>query len=196
MSNVDVEFIKSVSYTLCVSGFPFHPILLPRPLLIEPRLEKTCFRICENKGANQIRGYLAADQHLSTSLIRNLKQDQKTNGSVNAHLISWHRISIYYSKKVLHHLNFTTFLRNVLYKYTKNIFLNIRLPWRVRLMSDTPINSCGKFLLKSVKMHIYGNTKFLGLKKVLQFFHWVQNSFLLKIGTLEIVKNRFSQKRK
>ena len=29
---------------------------------------------------------------------------------------------IYYSKKVLHHLIFTTFLINVLYKYTKNIF--------------------------------------------------------------------------
>ena len=29
---------------------------------------------------------------------------------------------IYYSKKVLHHLIFSTFLINVLYKYTKNIF--------------------------------------------------------------------------
>ena len=31
-------------------------------------------------------------------------------------------IYIYYSKKVLHHLIFTTFLSNVLYKYTRNIF--------------------------------------------------------------------------
>ena len=29
---------------------------------------------------------------------------------------------IYYSKEVLNHLIFTTFLNNVLYKYTKDIF--------------------------------------------------------------------------
>ena len=36
-------------------------------------------------------------------------------------------------KKVLHHLNFTTFLSNILYKYIK-YFLNIILPWRVGLI--------------------------------------------------------------
>ena len=43
-------------------------------------------------------------------------------------------VYIYYSKKVLHHLIFTTFLSNVLYHNTKNIFLNIILPWRVGLI--------------------------------------------------------------
>ena len=31
-------------------------------------------------------------------------------------------LEIYYSKKVLHHLIFTTFLSNVLYKLKKNVF--------------------------------------------------------------------------
>ena len=30
-------------------------------ILIEPRHEKTCFCICENKGADQLRGNRAAD---------------------------------------------------------------------------------------------------------------------------------------
>ena len=36
--------------------------------------------------------------------------------------ISIKRFLLYYSKKVFHHLIFTTFLGNDLYKYTKNIF--------------------------------------------------------------------------
>ena len=57
-------------------------------------------------------------------------------------------------KKSLASPNFTTFLGNVLYKYTKNIFLNITLPWRFDSLSDTTINLCGRnILLTSVKMH-------------------------------------------
>ena len=32
--------------------------------LCEPRREKTAFCICENKDADQLRGYREADQHL------------------------------------------------------------------------------------------------------------------------------------
>ena len=47
-------------------------------------------------------------------------------------------------------------------------------------MSDTTINLCGNSLLKPVKMHFSGNTEIFGFKKVHQFFHGVQNSFLCK----------------
>ena len=63
-------------------------------------------------------------------------------------------------------------------------------------MSDTTISLCGNILLKPVKMHFSANTEILGVKKVHLFFHGGQSSFLLKIGTLEIVKNRLSPKRK
>ena len=32
-------------------------------------------------------------------------------------------------------------------------------------MSDTTINFCGNIMLKSVKMHLSGNTKVLGFKR-------------------------------
>ena len=65
---------------------------------------------------------------------------------------------IYYSKKVLHHLISTTFLSNILYKFTKNIFLIKYCCGGLDSLSDT-INLCGKKLLKSVKMHFSGNTE-------------------------------------
>ena len=63
-------------------------------------------------------------------------------------------------------------------------------------LSDTRMNLCGNILLKSVKMHFSGNTEILVFYKVHQFFHGLQNSFLFLNGTFDIVKNRFSQKKK
>ena len=64
-------------------------------------------------------------------------------------------------------------------------------------MSDTTKNLCRNILLKSVKMHFSGNTEiFRGLKNLTNLFMGFRIYFILKIGTLEIVKNRFRQKRK
>ena len=65
-------------------------------------------------------------------------------------------------KKVLHHLFFTNFLRNVLNKYMKHIFLILYCRGGLDTLSDTTINLCRNILLKSVKMHFSGNTKILG----------------------------------
>ena len=107
------------------------------------------------------------------------------------------KAKIYYSKEVLHHLIFTTFLNNVLYKYTKNIFLNIILPLRVGLIVCHNNKFVRNILLKPVKMHFSGNTEFWGiLKKSTYFFTGFTIHIFLKIGTLETVKNPFSQKKK
>ena len=66
----------------------------------------------------------------------------------------------YYSillKKVLHHPILTKFLSNVLNKYTKHT-----LNGELETLSDTTINLCRNILLKSVKMHLSGNTEILG----------------------------------
>ena len=62
-------------------------------------------------------------------------------------------------------------------------------------MSDTTINLCRNFLLKSVKMHFSGNTEIWGFKKSNNLFMGFRINFILKIGTLEIVKNCFRQKK-
>ena len=48
----------------------------------------------------------------------------------------------------------------------------------------------------SVKMHFSGATEIWCFKKFTNFFTGFRIRFFLKIGTFEIVKNRFSQKRK
>ena len=64
-------------------------------------------------------------------------------------------------------------------------------------MSVTAINLCGNILLKSVKMHFFlVIPKFWGFKKSTNLFTGFKIRFFLKIGTSEIVKNRFSQKQK
>ena len=64
-------------------------------------------------------------------------------------------------------------------------------------MSVTTINLCGNILLKSVKMHFFlVIPKFWGFKKSTNLFTGFRIHFFLKIGTSEIVKNRFSQKKK
>ena len=63
-------------------------------------------------------------------------------------------------------------------------------------MSVTTINLCGNILLKSVKMHFFlVMPKFWGFKKSINLFTGFKIHFFLKIGTPEIVKNRFSQKK-
>ena len=52
-----------------------------------------------------------------------------------------------------------------------------------------------KHFLKSVKMHFSGNTKFWGFKKSTNLFIGFRIHFFLKIGTLDIVKNRFRIKK-
>ena len=64
------------------------------------------------------------------------------------------------------------------------------------LLSVTAINLCRNILLKSVKMHFLVIQKFWVFKKPNQFVHGAQKiHFFLKIGTSEIVKNRFRQKK-
>ena len=58
-------------------------------------------------------------------------------------------------------------------------------------MSDTTINWCRNILWKSVKMHFSGNTEIWGFKKSTNMLMGFRIHFILKIGTLEIVKNRF-----
>ena len=61
-------------------------------------------------------------------------------------------------------------------------------------MSDTTINFYGNIMLKSVKMHFLVIPKFWGFKKSIYFFTGFIIHFGFQTGTLEIVKNYFSQK--
>ena len=63
-------------------------------------------------------------------------------------------------------------------------------------MSVTTINLCGTILLKSVKMHFLVIPKFWGFKKSTKLFTGFKIHFFLKIGTPEIAKKRFSEKKK
>ena len=64
-------------------------------------------------------------------------------------------------------------------------------------MSDTTINFYRNILLKSVKNAFFlVIPKFWGFKKSTNLFIGFRTHFILNIGTLEIVKNRFRQKRK
>ena len=63
-------------------------------------------------------------------------------------------------------------------------------------MSDKTINLCGNMLM-SVKMHFSGNTEILGFEKATIFFMGFRIHFFFSSNLyLEIVKNRFSKKRK
>ena len=59
------------------------------------------------------------------------------------------------------------------------------------MFDKTIIFFCGNIMLKSVKMHFFGNTEILGFKKFL-FYTWFRIHFGFQTGTLEIVKNHFS----
>ena len=63
-------------------------------------------------------------------------------------------------------------------------------------MSVTSINFCGNILLKSENCIFLVIPKFWGLKKSSNLFTGFTIHFFLKIGTPEIVKNRFSKKNK
>ena len=64
-------------------------------------------------------------------------------------------------------------------------------------MSVTTINLCGNILLKSVKNAFFlVIPKLWGFKKSTNLFTGFKIHFFLNIGTPEIVKNRFSQKKK
>ena len=62
-------------------------------------------------------------------------------------------------------------------------------------LSDTTINLCGKILLKLVKMHFSWKTEFFFFffLKTSNFFTGFRIHFFLKIGTLEMVKNRLAK---
>ena len=61
-------------------------------------------------------------------------------------------------------------------------------------MSDTTINLRENIIMfKSIKIIFLVIPKFWGFKKVHSFFHGVENSSFFQIGTLEIMKNHFSQ---
>ena len=51
-------------------------------------------------------------------------------------------------------------------------------------------------MLKSVKMHFSGYTVILGFKKSIDFVTGFRINFGFQTGTLEIVKDHLSQKRK
>ena len=58
-------------------------------------------------------------------------------------------------------------------------------------LSDTTINLCRNILLKSVKCIFLVIPKFWGFKKSTNVFMGFRIHFILKIGTIEIVKNRY-----
>ena len=87
--NGRIRLLSLMSESL--KGIPFVSLRIVSVYYLSHVMSKPAFCICENKGADQLRDNRAADQHLCFRFINSaiLLLNQRTNGPVNAHLISW-----------------------------------------------------------------------------------------------------------